>query len=1089
MKFDVLSRHCDIHRHYLLEASAGTGKTYSIENVVARLLIEPAPGSDQPLALEQILVVTFTRIATRDLKERVRGNLEKARTILSQESFRSVPDYLLAIVEQGEPAIQKALKQIEQALFTFDQAQIFTIHGFCSRMLRDFAFEGDLGLQIKADEEGLARSRSIEAMKDFLRTELNAASWSPAQIAKILSKHLHDVDKLCSKLLKASARESELLPFSEYVRLFAAIMADLKERAITRNKIIEDFQNQPFAYKQIDKVNLAEALKSVERFASLFDKEAWEAGDLEELIQDNFFGLRALNPEERGTRRNASSSGRLHNLFPILFEAFAPLRPCADPRLLLHHLAQQARQHFNRFQEEEEALSFDGLLSSMRRAVDNTAFAGQVRARYRVAIIDEFQDTDPIQWEIFSHLFLNGGHRLYLVGDPKQAIYAFRNADIYTYLEAAQALGSQHHAALDTNYRSTPGLVKGLNQLFSKTEGWITLPRTSSTLPYRPVAAGKADGVRHDDAFGSIHICFTEESEEAEQRLFFPFIAQEILRLKIGLEGWAVLVKDRYQGARLAHYLKGLSIPVVKQKQEHLANSPALSAFREIIEAVLQPKDVSLVKRALGSPLIGMTHDQLLALQSEPGQWEKVLERFLNLRKRLMEEGLSGFFPAFLESHWCHQSTAEHLLSREEGEELYDDLCQIVERVFSRQTTESLLHTLRSLEDQDEEDEQGIKRLQNPDRKGVHIMTLHASKGLEFEVVFPLGLISETKPPDDPQDIAECDAEKMRQLYVAMTRAKSRLYLPVLFSGKDLDSGKGSPMQLFLKALHIHHPSDLEALKSDEVSVAPVPSGIINSRIQDDPPCSLLFSGLSKLQHPVQMVSSYSSLLHQEKEPFFPTFKVKRSSEEKNVHTLPAGSEMGNLLHAILEKVSLEELSEATLPKEVVPLIVPHIQGEEFSAWHEVLAEIVFNAFHTPLPLLNGPTPLIATDPLKHFRETEFLYSWESSLNLNVEHVPGFLKGVIDLLFEHEGKYYLLDWKSNKLGERAEDYQRGRMEEAMREGGYFLQAKVYSEALRRYLKLVDPGSFEEKFGGILYLFLRGLDPSKTEQQGIYLCLD
>lgn len=1085
MKFDVLSRHCDIHRHYLLEASAGTGKTYSIENVVVRLLIEPAPGSDQPLSLEKILVVTFTKAATRDLKKRIRNNLENARSMLSQN--RSMPDYLKAIVEKGDAAVQQALKQIEQALFTFDQAQIFTIHGFCSRMLGDFSFEGDLSLQLKADEEGIAHSRALEAMRDFLRTELKKESWSPSQIAKLLSKEQHAGDQLCSKLLKASNRESVLKPFSEYVQLFAAVMAKLKSH-FEGSKIIEDFKHQPMAYNKIDSLNLNEALAKIEHFASLIDKDNWDARDLEALIEDNFFVLSALDPSKRAIKkRNPLSTGIVHyaNLHAILTEAFAPLTPCADKHLLFNQLAYQAHVHFSRFQNEEEVLSFDGLLSTMRRAVDHSAFAGQVRARYRVAIIDEFQDTDPLQWEIFSSLFLKGDHRLYLVGDPKQAIYAFRNADIYTYLEAAKALGEEHHAALETNYRSTKGVVKGLNQLFSKAEGWIKLPRTGSFLAYRPVAAGKSEEVGHQDALGSIHICFAEENEKAD--IFFPFIAQEILNSSIGFDGWAVLVKDKYQGKRLAQYLKSLAIPVVKQKQELLANSPALPAFREVVEAVLQPKDESLVKRALGCPLIGMTHDQLLTLQQQAGKWEMIVEDFLKLRKLLMEEGLPGFFPAFLES----QSVAQRLLSREDGEELYDDLCQIVEKVFSRKRSEPLLHSLRALEDQDEENEEGLKRLQNPDRKGVHIMTLHASKGLEFEVVFPLGLVSETKAPDDPQDIPECDAEKMRQLYVAMTRAKSRLYLPALLSKKEPGSGKSSPMQLFLQALNIQNPSDLDALKSDEVTVARLPAGIVNSRIQEDPPCSLVFQGLPNKTYPAQMISSYTSLLHQEKEPFrFPAIKtLKKSPEEKSVHTLPAGSEIGNLLHTVLEKVALEELREAGSPLEVVPLIAPYISGEQFAEWSEIIAQIVFNAFHAPLPLHNGPIPLIATDPLKHFRETEFLFPWESSLSLDVDHMPGFLKGVIDLLFEHEGKYYLLDWKSNKLGERGEDYQRSRMEEAMKEGGYFLQAKVYIEALRRYLKLVDPGPFEEKFGGTLYLFLRGLDPQKDNFQGIYLCSD
>lgn len=178
------------------------------------------------------------------------------------------------------------------------------------------------------------------------------------------------------------------------------------------------------------------------------------------------------------------------------------------------------------------------------------------------------------------------------------------------------------------------------------------------------------------------------------------------------------------------------------------------------------------------------------------------------------------------------------------------------------------------------------------------------------------------------------------------------------------------------------------------------------------------------------------------------------------------------MLHALLEAVPFRRFSS---PEE----LLPHLQiPDEFMNWQQLIAEMVYKAFHTPLPLVAGPTALVEIDPLKQYRETEFLFPWEEGFQLHaVQRVPGLLKGVIDLLFEHEGKFYLLDWKSNKL----ENYQQPCMKQAMEEGGYFLQAEVYTEALRRYLALVDPGPFEERFGGILYVFLRGL----KDGEGVY----
>ena len=165
--FDVLDRAVDIHQHYLLEASAGTGKTFSIQNLLVRLLIE---GAD-PLKLEQILVVTFTRAATRDLKQRIRTNLREALQHLSLGSTAAAPDYLCACLESGDVAVKTAKKRLQQALLNFDSAPIFTIHGFCARMLRQHALEGDMGLKSEMEEKPLSSLEVKQMLRDIFRTK------------------------------------------------------------------------------------------------------------------------------------------------------------------------------------------------------------------------------------------------------------------------------------------------------------------------------------------------------------------------------------------------------------------------------------------------------------------------------------------------------------------------------------------------------------------------------------------------------------------------------------------------------------------------------------------------------------------------------------------------------------------------------------------------------------------------------------------------------------------------------------------------------------------------------------------------------
>lgn len=1032
MKFDVLSRHCDIHRHYILEASAGTGKTFSIENLIVRLLIEK-----EPLALEQILVVTFTRAATRDLKRRIRANVERARAYLLEKS-KEAPDYLQAIFELGEEA--QALKKLDQALFAFDQLQVFTIHGFCSRMLSEYAFEANLGRRI--GDERPSRERLTEAVTDFLRTGVTHERWSPAQVALLLKEHQNDIESLRGALLKGKRREIQP-NFQESLLAFQTIMQSLKK--YEGPKILDDFRILSSRYNKICSKGGAikpELWKKAVRFASLFDKSEWQADDLDQLISDDFYLIQAWDPSNLNKKKKAEINPHYPELPELLIKAFSPLLHCSDPKELLNRLSHDTKIHLERFQNEEELFTFDGLLVKMRQAIDHPAFCSTIRARYRVAVIDEFQDTDPLQWEIFSHLFLETGSHLYLVGDPKQSIYAFREADIYTYLDAAKALGSEYTAVLDTNYRSHPALIDALNKLFSAFKEGFVLPRLQSSLPYRPVEAGKKEmQIPFTDTLGSVHFCLGEEKQ------LISYLASEIERLnELGVDygAWAFLVCDRYQGARVAEFLKSRKIPVVKQRQEPLSQSPALAAFKELIEALLKPRDESAFKRALGGPLIGWTHEQLLEIN------ESALVTFMKLGQLLQNEGLTRFFPAFLKSSFHDKNVAEHLLSREEGIELYDDLRQIVEWLLSRRPAESILKELKALE-QEGDDDEALRRLQNRDLKGVQILTIHASKGLEFEIVCPLGLMQKKKDSDNPEETAE----KMRQFYVALTRAKWRLYIPV---------GKEGMQHLDIHDLLQDKNFTLKEI-SGEPEFQPVRHASENPKLHL-PVC------IQPKENPAS-ISSYSSLLHQGKEEYFPAMASSlKTKREKSVHTLPAGSRVGNILHKLLEAIPLRQMSS---PAEILPLILPHLQGSEFAAWSPVLAEIIYNAFHTPLPLMNGPTPLVATDAMRHYRETEFLFPWEQSLDLAVPHLPGYLKGVIDLLFEHEGKYYLLDWKSNRLGDSVDAYTKERMEQAMQEGGYFLQAHVYIEALRRYLKLVDSRPFEECFGGILYVFLRGLE--------------
>jgi exodeoxyribonuclease V beta subunit len=516
--FDVADRHLQLDQNYLLEASAGTGKTFSIENIVVRFLIDT-----EPLSLEQILVVTFTRAATRDLKMRIRNHIIKSIDCLESDK-EDAPDYLKQLIEEGAEKKTRAKKLLRQALLNFDQAQIFTIHSFCHKILSEFALEGDFSLGAPSIEQGIPSSKQLQIIQDFLRTELTEARYRKLQIKILLNFYGQNIDNLLRDVLDDIFKGEICKPssFSELFNSFKKEMAALKSLIkCDATKILADYEALSRACNMRGKQRDDSALG---RFALYCELLEWSESDFNYLIEEGseFFSNKWPNEEllKKGqTLPNLHcpkfADGFRKKILPIIALA-------ANPRAVFAQLAYDCQQHMLTYVEENELYNFDDILKAMQKGVKQAPFVQQVRGRYKAAIIDEFQDTDPIQWDIFKTLFLEGEvnkHRLYLVGDPKQSIYAFRRADIYTYLSASHVIGDRGKASLSTNYRSQPALVQALNALFDAKQvpGFISLPRLQSQLVYQPVLAGGKTANRvFDDDRGSLHF-FTVDADPKDK--------------------------------------------------------------------------------------------------------------------------------------------------------------------------------------------------------------------------------------------------------------------------------------------------------------------------------------------------------------------------------------------------------------------------------------------------------------------------------------------------------------------------------------------------------------------------------------------
>lgn len=1164
--FNILDRKQSVHRHVMLEASAGTGKTFAIENLVVRLLIEVSESSE-PLVLNRILVVTFTKAATRDLKARIRANLDSALSIIKkfqngEEIKASIPDYLLMLQESGSEALKIAQRRIESALFDFDQAQIFTIHGFCWRMLQTFAIEGSISLQsFCSEEQTLSKTKLLGVVRDFIRTELVGELYSWQQIQRVLQMFGGQTEKLQAELLQIVSKGLDILAYPSYADCaaqFFAAMEVLKEWEFTSEKILSDFMLHVPAFKGIcnrNKQVQPAILDSVTRFAQLFERDNWTNNDFDMLIADGLVLLEVLAPEQLTAKGIPPAREKLNypHLLATLEKILGPIiNPARDANIIFARMALDCQKLLRHYQLQEEMLGFNDLLQQMHQAVQTPLFAAHVRASFDAVIVDEFQDTDPLQWEIFRQLFTdpNWNGFIYLIGDPKQSIYAFRQADIYTYLSAAQTLEEGASATLDTNYRSQPSLVEALNVLFKSSQGLFPLPRQQQFLPYRLVKAGKMEEKRFSDQGACLQFLLAQPPagkkkkitlQEYEEAWFFPAMGKEIIRLRtndgIEFNRCAVLVADRFQAERLLAFFQQAGIPAVTQRGNSLAKSMAVHAMRELLQGVLHYRQESMLRIALGGRIIGMTHAEIL-LMEELNQ-EKILHQCEYLRKSFLLDGFALFYPQMMLSCWHgdDKSVLQCLLERQNGIEFYIEWQDIAELLIQEQaqknlSAEGLIAFLDELDILAVNDDERLGKSVDHEQDGVIILTSHVSKGLEFDIVFTLGLLKRSPqkekliPVLQGQHISlaaitnkngdvytkyceEIDAEKMRQLYVALTRAKYRLYIPVAIGcgGNEVEMGAASPIELLLARLGKYNDKekkldyaelysrinaydaqqlhDFISENAADIAIIPLEEDLGKVVYAEShhipgllPPPTLIINEV-----PLYM-QSFTSLSQGKTRPSAHDFIDNIAlvphdfgASVKNAHTLPAGTETGILLHAILENLPFDVVKKINSPDKLFPWIRPLVQQTPLEPWIEVLADIVYQALKTPLIGSEPVLSLADIDPKKTLREADFLFSYLPSDDFDgITASPGYIKGVIDLFFEHEGKYYLLDWKSNWLGASKADYHLEKLMSVMKEHDYELQVKIYVAALRKYLRLFDKRPFEEIFGGVYYFFLRGIGP-------------
>ncbi len=1010
----------------VIEASAGTGKTTAICAIVLRLIAQ------EEIPVERILVTTYTELVTAELRGRIRNSIAQALACATGQEG-NFASFVAPIVEKTSD--KNALRQrLTFALHNFDEAPIFTIHGFCARVLADSAFESGalFDCELVTDQSRLWE----EIADDYWRTQLYPA------------------DALTSALVRDRLKPADFVA------------------------LLEQMANNPRIRVLPEPRNLRPLGKKI---AALPD----DAPEREELTREFLVGLQAN------------------------FCAWA---------------GEEMRRRKIRRREQ----SFDDLLTQLDDALRSergAALRQSLRTRFEVALIDEFQDTDPVQYSIFSQIYGGSRARVFYVGDPKQAIYGFRGADVFTYLKAARQARSY---TLGKNWRSEAKLIEAVSAIFHQRDDAFVIPgielpaiaggneadeepfafEGQSDQPLRFWISPKGDGERVEAAVAAEIARLLSGSATIGERVVDP---RDI----------AVLVTANYQPAKIRDALTRFRIGSVVYTTASVFESGEAEELLRILRAVAAPGEERKLRAALATEILGESGQSLEILSRDEAAWERMLERFAQYHSTWRDKS----FVAMMRQLLVDEGVRIRLLRYRDGERRLTNLLHLIELTHSaccdhRFGMDGLVAWLetqifaRTAEDKEEYE----LRLESDDA-AVRIVTVHKSKGLQFGITFCPYIRKELRLRDfmkfhqgdelvldlerthQEEHKTEQLAELARELYVGLTRARHRSYA-VWQERQTRSKAALAWMTSNARALEPFiargEPDVGAALKTRFAS-----SGAI--AVEDLPDRAAPELAMSKTDEATFEprtfhgridqswgISSYSNLISgQTREPETPDDDSTEAAIEtepllvaEGIHAFPGGTRAGTCLHKILEQIDYHDRAPLRL------VVAQRLAQFHIRGFDDVVTETIERVLTTPLPdeqfaladvglrlvELEFTFPMERVTPArlqKLFRTTEFP---EVIGDLQFEPRRGFMKGFIDLVFQHGGKFYFADWKSNWLGPDASFYTRENLADVMSENFYTLQLSIYALALHRYLQQrLRDYDYERNFGGAFYIFLRGVD--------------
>lgn len=1168
-----------LNQSSLIEASAGTGKTYTMANLYLRLILGVRCPS--PLTVEQILVVTFTKAATQELRDRIREKLVNVGKWFRDPSSKEAQDalrepFLAELYQEVQPRLNECLLRLSIAEREIDLASIFTIDSFCQKMLFQFAFSSGIRFDIDllSNEDELLTRLSEETWRELFYPMGLAETVAVAEELKTPSDALTAVKGYLYGDFPDLAAENQWLTqgISSYLADYQALLQEAKQHwlavgAEAESLIVAEINKN---YKKGEKKSLsrrAYQMRWIENWLKELNEWAtsgshyFPTNSFSRFCQD-FINEKAEEGAEPLTHAIFAKNQDYLTAYQTQFEG-------KSKAILLYQFFSHLHQKLTDYKQTHKEKSFGDMLSFLLSALQSergTDLAQQIRALYPFAMIDEFQDTNQQQYEVFRRIFMDQNtseQGFIMIGDPKQSIYKFRGADIFTYLTAKNEV--QEQATLDRNWRSVPEVVDSCNRLFQFPEG-NNPPFLYHGIPFQPVKAKKASdalvgeqatrclliSTEFDEQLAAAHCAYQiqQQLKKSEQGLLF--VQKEEGNRPLEAKDITILVRSHKQASLIRTELLKRHIPsVFFSERNSVYETQEAQDLRFILSACLNPYRQSSLLSAIGTSLWGLTSTDIFNIKQDEKAWDNVVESFVGYQQVWLHQGILPM----LHQIFVKENIIQRINALPNAERRITDLLHLAELLQGAMPNlENEFALLRWYEQQlanpDGYADEQKQRLESEESL-VKVVTIHGSKGLEYPVVW-LPFVAKASQPAKSKSMAiyqndegkaywsfgsQSDeikkyidkaefAEDLRLLYVAVTRAKYQLNLILpsqfdekwnslsyLLSNGEIGTGGIAPSQNTqyylaqkgIKAELITVNNDVPEDNWQPTLVQPIDieaksfTGKIRT-VGQITSFTALQAQNERLQHKGQnipLATFGDEAQDYDRTEFIASDFLEDNAQPYSRYQFPHSTKVGNLLHKFFEHWDFQQAVDQTqLQALCEQLNLDEAWLEPLTTWFEQVIQTPFGEQAVSLTQIFTHKRLNEWQFYLRLSNKEALYRLNQLLkkhsplakqlpDLTLYNLEGFVRGFVDCIAQIDGKFYVIDYKSNFLGYLPQDYQAEKLAKTMGQFRYDLQYLLYTLAVHRYLsaRLGENYNYEQHFGGVAYLFLRGMNGEPNS--GVY----